>query len=184
MPTVFSHPAVALASLPVLNGIRKKTAIVLTGIGLTILPDLDVLAFKIGIPYHHMLGHRGLSHSLIFSLAMASMSLILFRQTRFLKTCIVWCYLFFCGVSHGILDAMTSGGLGVGFFIPFSSDRFFFDYRPIKVSTLNLQRFFEGSGMPVIQSELSHIWIPALLVFILLSIVGFVPGLLKKKSSQ
>ena len=35
---------------------------------LAVLPDLDVLGFHAGIPYEHTLGHRGLSHSLLFAL--------------------------------------------------------------------------------------------------------------------
>jgi inner membrane protein len=35
---------------------------------LAVLPDLDVLGFHAGIPYEHPLGHRGLSHSLLFAL--------------------------------------------------------------------------------------------------------------------
>nr|HRC76832.1 rhodanese-like domain-containing protein [Kouleothrix sp.] len=32
---------------------------------------------------------------------------------------------------HGVLDAMTDGGLGVAFFAPFSATRYFFPFRPI-----------------------------------------------------
>ena len=31
------------------------------------LPDADVIGFRLGVPYGGMLGHRGLTHSLIFA---------------------------------------------------------------------------------------------------------------------
>ena len=43
--------------------------------------------------------------------------------------------LFVAMASHGVLDALTDGGRGVGFLIPFSSERFFFPWRPIPVSS-------------------------------------------------
>lgn len=161
MPTIFSHPAVALSGLPVLKNVKRKTAIVATGFFLTILPDFDVIAFKLGIPYHHILGHRGISHSIFFALAVSSVMVLFFRQKQFLKSLVVWIYLSLCALSHGFLDAMTNGGLGVAFFAPFSEERFFFDYRPIRVSTLNISRFFNGLGIPVIEIELVYIWVPA-----------------------
>jgi len=30
----------------------------------SVLPDVDVVGFAVGIPYEHLLGHRGLTHSL------------------------------------------------------------------------------------------------------------------------
>jgi inner membrane protein len=46
--------------------------------------------------------------------------------------------------SHGILDAMTDGGLGVAFFSPFDDTRCFFPFRPIKVSPIGLSFFSCG----------------------------------------
>ncbi len=63
-------------------------------------------------------------------------------------------------LSHGFLDAMTSGGLGVGFFIPYSSERFFFPLRPIRVSPI--KNFLTARGLVVLQSELLSVWFPLL----------------------
>ncbi|MBU3916695.1 metal-dependent hydrolase, partial [bacterium] len=149
-----------------LGKLRKKPAIVFSGVLLSVLPDIDTLAFRFGIPCNHMFGHRGISHSILFSLFFSSIFLLFLKQPTILKNSIVWIYLFVSGLSHGLLDAITNGGLGVGFFIPFLEKRYFFDYRPIKVSTLNLDRFFNGQGLPVIQSELLYLWAPAFLFFI------------------
>ena len=36
------------------------------------VPDLDVIAFTLGIPYAHPLGHRGFLHSLLFALLLGA----------------------------------------------------------------------------------------------------------------
>ena len=38
--------------------------------------------------------------------------------------------------SHGVLDALTDGGPGVAFLAPFDDTRYFFPWRPIRVSPL------------------------------------------------
>jgi membrane-bound metal-dependent hydrolase YbcI (DUF457 family) len=65
--TVISHALVAgsLASLVSADISKARLACVL-GI-LAMLPDLDVIGFRLGIPYEHMLGHRGFTHSLLFA---------------------------------------------------------------------------------------------------------------------
>jgi inner membrane protein len=168
MPTIITHPAVALATVPLLKGIQKKPLAVVFGMLLSILPDIDVVAFKAGIPYGHMFGHRGFSHSILFAFLVSLLVAFAVKQSKLSKNLLVWLYLFICAVSHGLLDAITNGGLGVGFFIPFSSERYFFEYRPIKVSTLSFDRFINGKGPAVLQNEFLYIWIPAFLLLLAL----------------
>jgi inner membrane protein len=68
--------------------------------------------------------------------------------------------------SHGIIDAFTDGGLGVALFSPFDNERYFFPYQPIEVSTLSVERFFNGQGVGVLVSELKWIWLPSMMVFV------------------
>lgn len=56
MPTIFTHPAVAIA-------LRPRHLLVASL--LTILPDIDVVAFGLGIPYGSTFGHRGFTHSIL-----------------------------------------------------------------------------------------------------------------------
>jgi hypothetical protein len=92
--------------------------------------------FPLGIRHEGMFGHRGLSHSLVFALVVSlivsflALPRIPQRWTRFL----LLCYFFVVTASHGILDAMTDGGLGVAFFAPFDDTRYLFPFRPIKVT--------------------------------------------------
>ena len=71
---------------------------------------------------------------------------------------------------HSILDAMTSGGYGVAFFSPFDNSRYFFPWRPIKVSPLGIANFFTERGIRVILSELIWIGIPGTFYIVLVSI--------------
>lgn len=67
-------------------------------------------------------------------------------------------------MSHGILDAMTNGGRGVGFLIPFDNKRFFFPCRNILVSPIGTQEFFSSWGIKVIFSEIKHVTFPCFLI--------------------
>ena len=66
-------------------------------------------------------------------------------------------------ISHGLLDMVTNGGLGIALWWPWSSERLFFPWQVIEVSPLSLSRVFSARGLAVIQSELLWIWLPALL---------------------
>lgn len=79
----------------------------------------------------------------------------------------MWSYLFLVTASHGLLDALTDGGLGVAFFAPFDNHRYFLPWRPIRVSPIAMGRFFSGRGLAVLQSELLWIWLPSMLLDVL-----------------
>jgi inner membrane protein len=64
-----------------------------------------------------------------------------------------------------MLDALTNGGLGVGFFAPFSNKRYFFPYRPIKVSPIGIAGLFSYGGIEALLSELKWVWLPSLTFF-------------------
>ena len=73
----------------------------------------------------------------------------------------LFAYLFLTTASHGLLDAMTNGGLGVAFFSPFDNSRYFLPWRPIVVSPISVLRFFNPRAQAILLSELIWIWIPA-----------------------
>jgi inner membrane protein len=132
--------------------------------GCSMLPDLDVISFAFGIRYNHVLGHRGITHSLLFALVLGLVvSLIFFREIELFS--INWWlltgYFFLITASHALLDAMTNGGLGVAFFAPFDNQRYFLPWRPIEVSPIGLEAFLSARGLTVLLSEIKWIWIPA-----------------------
>ena len=159
MPTIISHPAVPLALSWAFGRGIISPRLLLAGIFAAIAPDFDVIAFKLGVPYGAQFGHRGASHSLLFALALALAGVGLHRYLRSspLKT---FFFLFIAAASHGILDAFTSGGLGVAFFWPWSDQRFFAPFQVIAVSPLSLSRFFSPRGAYVLLSELRWLWLP------------------------
>lgn len=61
--------------------------------------------------------------------------------------------LFLATASHGALDALTTGGLGVAFFKPWHLERYFFGFRPIQASSLGIKAFLSGHGLRVLASE-------------------------------
>jgi inner membrane protein len=142
---------------------RKAYAI---GALCAVLPDLDVIGLRLGVPYGSLFGHRGLSHSLLAAGLVGSMTLLLCFQRK-QWTLPLACYLILATASHGVLDAFTSGGQGVGFFAPFDSTRHFFPWQPIRVSPLTLSRIFSTRFWTVLGSEMRWIVGPAMLFSLL-----------------
>ena len=60
MPTIVTHAAVPLC-LGLGLGLKViPPRLLFTGVILAMLPDADVLSFKLGIAYGNVFGHRGL----------------------------------------------------------------------------------------------------------------------------
>jgi inner membrane protein len=125
--------------------------------------DLDAIAFSFGIPYSHPFGHRGFSHSLLFAAILSLLvSLYLFPTLkRFSRR---WFALFLltfvAAASHGLLDAATDAGLGIGLLLPFSEERIFYSFRPVKTSAINPVAILQKRTLAVIWSEIVWIWLP------------------------
>ena len=126
------------------------------------LPDVDGIGFWLGVPYESTFGHRGFTHSIFFAGLIAFAALLFFRDRAYDgERPRVWAYLFLATASHGVLDAMTTGGGGIAFFAPFVNERYFFPWRPILVSPMSIRRFFSERGVRIILSEIVWVWIPA-----------------------
>ena len=151
-----------------MSGQRRPVRLWLLSVACTILPDLDVLAFSFGIPYHHFFGHRGFFHSPFFALCFSSILLcIFFRDVKLFtkKWWLYWGYFSMLMASHGILDAFTNGGLGIALLSPFSNTRFFAPWTPIEVSAIGgMSVLFTRRGMLVLWSEFCLIWMPLLII--------------------
>jgi inner membrane protein len=164
MATVISHSVAALAVGKAFAPPAMPPKFwILTAI-CAALPDVDVITFSFNIRYGDMLGHRGLTHSFPFAVILCLLIVWLFFQEAIAGS-LAWftllLYFFVVTASHGLLDALTNGGLGVAFFAPFNSNRYFFPWRPIEVSPIGIQPFFSARGAAVLFSELRWIWIPS-----------------------
>lgn len=161
MPTILTHPVVALGLAPFFRNRGITPALIMVGAACTIVPDLDGIGLRLGIPYESPLGHRGLSHSLLFAVAWAALMVMVCR--RFLRVenwPALFVYLVLCTASHGILDALTNGGHGIAFLAPFSDTRYFMPWQPIAVSPLSSTRFLSGQAWPVLVSEFWWVVVP------------------------
>lgn len=169
MPTIFTHPAVPLALGLSLGSKLIPKRLLLAGIIASILPDLDVIAFKLHIAYSHDFGHRGVSHSLLFALLIAIAGSLCWKyfDAGYKR---IFAFLFVSTASHGVLDAFTTGGLGIAFFWPFSSERHFFTHQVIKVSPIGTDHLLTERFLIVLQSELLWVWLPAVLLFVMLRV--------------
>ena len=130
------------------------------------LPDVDVIGFGFGVRYGDLWGHRGMTHSILFAAVMGILVGNWFGGSRAEKIG-QSALLFLITASHGALDAMTNGGLGIGFFSPFDATRYFLPWRPILVSPIGAA-FFSLRGLAVIWSEMLWVWLPALVVGVIL----------------
>ncbi len=161
MASAFSHIAIPVAFR---LGFGKKEVstplFILSSLSSTI-PDLDVLAFRLGIAYESPWGHRGFSHSIMFALLCSLAIMFCHQRLKATKT-MTFMVIFLSMISHGVLDALTNGGLGVAFFWPFQNDRLFFPWNVIEVSPIGLKRFFGVKGLSVLMSEFLYIWLPCL----------------------
>jgi inner membrane protein len=165
MPTIVTHGFVAALLVKGSIAGRVPAHFWLLSVLCSILPDVDVLGFPLGIRYQDMLGHRGLSHSLVFAIIVSLIVTFLAfpRVRRKWARFLLFSYFFAVTASHGVLDAMTDGGLGIAFFAPFDDTRYFFPFRPIKVSPIGLA-FFSARGLDVVWSELLWVCIPGSII--------------------
>ncbi|MGE5414062.1 MAG: metal-dependent hydrolase [Syntrophomonadaceae bacterium] len=159
MASALSHPAVPLAIAVAAGSAAVPPAVTAVACAASILPDADAVGFWAGIPYDAPLGHRGFTHSLFFALLVAiACSFLAPRLSAPAST--VFAVVFVATASHGALDALTTGGMGVAFFSPFSNARFFWPWRPIRVSPIGIAPFLSAWGIAVLKSELLWIWTP------------------------
>lgn len=162
LASVFSHAVAALSIGTYFYRPRMPKRVWLLGAACSVVPDLDVIGFRFGVRYADFWGHRGFTHSLVFAVLIAGAVSLVFRSgSSTIGRLPLFSYLFLATASHGVLDAMTNGGLGVAFFSPFDNDRYFLPWRPIRVSPIGLGGFFSPRGYLILQSELLWIWLPA-----------------------
>lgn len=162
MASILGH-GLAGATIAYLSGATPRRRLFLLAIVSAILPDIDSIGFFLGVPYGSPWGHRGFTHSILFALLWGGMvGTIYFPRTRLLASTV----LSLATLSHGLFDAMTAGGLGVGFFIPFQNERYFFSWRPIAVSPLGVKQFFTARAFRILSSEMVYIGLPCVLAMV------------------
>lgn len=158
MPTIFSHIALPVAARIACGSKRISTSMLLVGMLATIVPDFDSLAFKFGIAYGSMEGHRGYSHTLGFALALGWCGVLLAKRWH-CAPYKAYLWIMLCTFSHPLADCFTNGGVPIPLFWPFSENRFVSPWRPIEVSPIGAG-FFSARGAQVLLNELETLWLP------------------------
>lgn len=153
-----THAFVPLAIAVGLGKQRIDPRVALAGAVMAILPDADVAGFRLGVEYADNWGHRGASHSLIFSACVTGLLALIWPKARTIGAIM---FLFLAGASHGLLDMLTDGGLGVALYWPFENNRHFAPWTPIRVSPIG-GGFFSARGAETMLSEIVWICLPIL----------------------
>ena len=167
MASAFSHAIVALAMGKAFQNKELRWRELFLGAFCSAVPDLDVIGFSFGIGYGDLWGHRGMTHSVVFAAVFAgSLVMLWYRGKPAVAMAGLFLYFFLCTASHGVLDAMTDGGLGVAFFSPFDTTRYFFPVRPVIVSPIGVSEFFSAQGARILASEALWIWLPSGVAFL------------------
>jgi inner membrane protein len=128
---------------------------------LSLLPDVDVVAFLLGIPYGAPFGHRGAIHSLAFALLVGIVvwAGALWLRLPALPVAVTGSLVV---ASHGLLDTLTDGGKGIALFWPFTNERYFAPWRPIPVAPIG-SRLFAPYGISLMAYE-ALLFLPAFLI--------------------
>lgn len=151
MPAVL-HAAVGVAAARATARVRTGRLMVVLAL-LSALPDLDVIAFVFGIPYHAPFGHRGALHSIPVALLLGVLGSLAARSWR-LSRLRMFAVVGAVVASHGLLDALTDGGLGIALGWPLTNHRFFSSWRPIPVAPIGAG-IFSRYGRHVLLTELA-----------------------------
>jgi inner membrane protein len=169
VPTAITHAIIPLALGKAATRKKETIQFWLLAVVCSVVPDLDVIGFSFGVEYGDFFGHRGFFHSLFFAFLLSLFVVVVaFRKERILsrRWLLIWLFFFVVSGSHGVLDMLTDGGLGIAIFSPFDTARYFFPWRPLRVSPIGIDAFFTYWGGRSLQSEIIWIWIPLMVVLI------------------
>ena len=163
MPSIFTHAVVPAAIGRSARPAWLTGSVLAVGCFLAVLPDLDVVGFRLGIAYGAPWGHRGATHSLGFAAMVVGGLALMWRAARCWPVAM---FLLVSMASHGLLDMLTDGGKGVALLWPLTNDRYFALLRPIRVSPIGA-RFLSARGLETVVSELTLVWLPSLALLVL-----------------
>ena len=163
MPSLLGHAVAGLAITSACSDGRLPRRTWPLAAVCAVAPDLDWFVSLANVHRGHFLNHRGVAHSLTAALVLAGAAFVLgFRPER--RRHRVWLCLALAALSHGLLDACTSGGVGVALFAPFSDTRWACLWQPGWVAPLPLNPEHTNTFLASLWSEAFWIGLPALVV--------------------
>lgn len=137
MPT-YLHCGPPLALAAVLGRRRVPTGLLLAGVAASIVPDIDMLnVWYAGVRYNTLLGHRGLTHSIGFAVALGLLAALAARRCGWQRG-IAFLFVALSTVSHPVLDLLTDRGIGTALFYPLTAQRVSLPWRPLPLTASGL----------------------------------------------
>jgi inner membrane protein len=125
---------------------------------LPVVPDLDAFSTA---PSNSPWGHRGFTHSLLFSLWLGALAASLtFRRLR-VNFGWLTAVFFVVTASHGLLDALTRGGEAIPFFWPSAVRHGSWGPMPLPDIALELP---DPRRSRALRSEMLWVWLPTAVV--------------------
>ena len=112
---------------------RHRRRVIALAAACAVAPDLDLIGWPLGISPLTLLGHRGLSHSILFATALGVLAARALRPpitARERVTAAV--VLVLATVTHSLIDALTTyAPSGPAFWAPFTNQRYRFSWMPL-----------------------------------------------------
>jgi inner membrane protein len=128
------------------------------------IPDFDVLSTA---AYGSPMGHRGITHSLVFAAATGALAAGLLYRRCGMKWRHMAAIFFLVVASHGLLDAMTWGGETIPFFWPLPGR--FGNWGPIPVSDIAFE-LPDPRTSRSIRAELLWVWLPMAVIVLVVEV--------------
>ncbi len=162
MASAIAHAAVVLtrraARLP--QSLDRRLAV--ATIFCACFPDVDYVSLLFEVRPNETFGHRGATHSLFAALCVSLVVALLFFPRAYFRR--AYPFLFLAAASHGILDAMTAGDLGVALFWPITPVRFHFPFALVASCPVGINEYFGYWGILTIANEVLYVVTPIALV--------------------
>jgi len=164
VPTILTHVALPLVAAWGLGRSRISPRLAFAGALVAVAPDLDIVGRAFAVPHYALLGHRGISHSLLFAAALACLAVPFMPAGRRLWSGL---FLFAAAASHGLGDMFTHGSKGIMLWWPLTEARFGWQLQPVEASGILGRSIADGSLPGILLSELLWLVLPALLLAVL-----------------
>lgn len=158
MPSFLGHAAAGIALGAAFADEETPRRAWVLGTLCALAPDLDWFTAFLRVHPGNFLAHRGITHSLMGAFVLATAAFLFgFRAEQ--RRGRIRAYLLLAALSHGLLDACTSGRIGVAFFYPFSMTRWGCFWQPFRDAPLP---FWPGLQIPFLGALLGEVlWIGA-----------------------
>lgn len=133
MASPWAHAIAGAAAGAFYQAPRQRRRVITLAAICAVAPDLDLIGWPLGISPFAPLGHRGLSHSIAFAVALGAVVAVTLlpavtRRERVAAAAV----LILATVTHSVLDALTTyAPTGPAFLAPVSNHRYRFAWLPL-----------------------------------------------------